>query len=104
MKPRSYVAGMSMAVLPANQCILYGRRSDNEDIDKTAQFYQAQFDQPPVRDDTGRYVWRFKGENSELIYSVRLSSSTGPWSGCSDQPINFKTIVMISNGFWKKQS
>jgi len=76
----------------------------NEDIDKTAQFYQAQFGQPPVRDDIGRNVWRFKGEYSELIYSLQLSTSTGPWSGCSDKPINFKTILMISNGFWRKQS
>lgn len=74
----------------------------NEDIDKTAQFYQAQFGQLPSRDAAGRYIWRFKSEYSELIYSVQLSSSAGPWSGCSNQPSRFKTIVLVSNGIWAK--
>jgi len=75
----------------------------NEDSEKTAQFYQAQFGQPPARDDAGRYSWRFKGEYSELIYSVQLSSSAGPWSGCSNRPSRFKAIVLISNGIWAKK-
>jgi hypothetical protein len=74
-----------------------------EDIDKTAQFYQAQFGQPPVRDNAGRYIWRFKSVYSELIYSVQPSSSAGPWSGCSTLPSRFKTIVLISNGIWAKE-
>jgi hypothetical protein len=70
----------------------------NEDIDKTAQFYRAQFGQLPSRDAAGRYIWRFKNDYSERIYSVQLSSSAGPWSGCSNQPSRFKTIVLVSNG------
>jgi len=70
----------------------------NEGINKTTQFYQAQFGQVPTREDAGRYTWKFKGEYGELIYSVQLSSSAGPWSECSNQPSKFKTIVLISNG------
>jgi hypothetical protein len=72
----------------------------NEDIDKTRQFYQAQFGQPPARDDAQGYAWTFKHTNSELIYSVQYSSTAGPWSNCSAQPFKFKTIVLISNGIW----
>lgn len=75
----------------------------HEDIDKTVQFYQAQFGQPPARDDVARYTWRFKAEYNELIYSVQPSSSTGPWSRCLNELSKFKTIVLISNGIWKKQ-
>jgi hypothetical protein len=75
----------------------------NETIDKTAQFYQAKFGQPPSRDDAGRYIWKFKDVYSELIYSVQPSLSAGPWSGCSNQPSKFKTVVLISNGTWAKE-
>jgi hypothetical protein len=75
----------------------------NEDTDKTAHFYQAQFGHPPAEDEGGRYTWRFKGEYSELIYSVQPSSSEGPWSACSNQPRKFKTTVLISNRIWTKE-
>lgn len=74
-----------------------------DDIDKIAQFYQAQFGQPPARDETGRYTWRFKGMYSELVYSLHPSSAIGPWSGCSSQPSDFKNIVLISNATSAKE-
>ena len=65
----------------------------NEDIETAARFYEAQFGQPPARDDAGRYTWTFRDVYSELIYSVQLSSTPGPWSGCSTEPSQFNAIA-----------
>jgi len=73
----------------------------NEEIDKAIQFYQSQFRQPPTSNsDAQSYTWTFKGEYNELQYSVKTPSATGPWSGCSKQPTNFKAVVLISNAIW----
>lgn len=74
----------------------------NEEPDKTKEFYQAQFGRSPDLDDAQSSTWTFKGEQNELRYSVKTRSASGPWSGCSRQPTEFKAIILISNLIWAK--
>ena len=74
----------------------------NDGVGKIVQFYQSQFRRPPVLESNGqRYTWTFKGEDSELKYSVETPSAVGP-SGCAIPPINFKVVVLISNAIGRK--
>ncbi len=75
----------------------------NDDIDNIVQFYQEQFSQPPAREDTGRYVWRFKKALGELVYSLQPSLAAGPWSKCSLRPPGFENILLISNATSAKE-
>jgi hypothetical protein len=75
----------------------------DEGTGEIVQFYQSQFGVPPTsKNEAQGYTWTFKGEFSELQYSVKTSSAAGPWSGCSNQPANFKAVVLISNAIWVK--
>lgn len=75
----------------------------NEETNKTVQFYQSQFGQPPATSsDAQSYTWTFKGEYNELQYSVRTPSADWPWSGCVTQPAKFKAVILISNAIWAK--
>ncbi|MCC2956528.1 hypothetical protein LK542_12980 [Massilia sp. IC2-477] len=74
----------------------------NEDRERIKHFYQAQFGQPPTREDAQSYTWIFEGKQNELHYSVRTPSANGPWAACSIQATNFEVIVLISNASWPK--
>lgn len=72
----------------------------DDEMEKTVQFYQSLFGQPPATEGDGQsYIWTFKGEYNELHYAVKTPTADGPWSQCPKHA-DFKSVILISNAIW----